>query len=248
MRRAAGLSFLIGILLTASAFAGHPEYLFAQAVAKYQQADYSAAVELNERLLKETGVESAAVYFNLGNSYFKQSKLGPAMLNYLRAQRLAPRDADIKANLVFSRQAVEQYESEKQQKEVSRWVAPFMSLSVGEFKWLTAFVWMLTGLIFLGLLYGGWPMKRVLLFTGASLVACIYVTAAFISYLSDNHGRSVAIKPADARFEPSEQATVYFKVPEGAEIKALHSNGDWLKVQRTDGRTGWVPSAAVGEI
>lgn len=224
------------------------EEYFSQAVAKYQAADYSAAVSLNERVLKEAGVESAAVYFNLGNAYFRSGSLGRAMINYLRAERLSPRDGDIHANLVFARQAVEQFETEKPVSTRSRWFGIFGSLSSVEFKWLTLMALMMAGGVFLWTLYAALPFKRVLLWTGLSIGMSGYILLAFSVNYSEKLGQAVVLTQTEARFEPSLQATVYFKLPEGTEIKILRSKEGWTKIRRPDGREGWVPQNTAGAI
>ncbi len=232
-----GMLFMVFSL---SAWAGQGEELFQQAVGKYQSGDYEAAILLNEQLLNELGQESSAGYFNLGNSYFKSGKLGKAVLNYLRAQELSVRDADIKANLAFARQAVVQVEADSGVSRHTRWVEVFRSLSRGEFKWLAAAAIMLTGGVFLWSLYAGLPLKRVFLLTGISCVAAAYIGVAFIVCFVERIGRAVVLTNTEARFEPSQQATVYFKVSEGAEIKVIRQKDGWVKIQRADGRSGWV--------
>lgn len=234
--------------VTFLAFAGQGDALFAQAVQKYQSGDYSAAVVLNERILKEVGVESAAVYFNLGNSYFKAGALGRAIINYCRAERASPRDGDIRANLAFARQAVDQADSGKPVTSVNRWFGVFSSLSSGEFKWLALCALMLTGMVCLWCLYAGLPSKRVILWTGLATAIAGYILIAFSVHYFDLLGRAVILTRTEARFEPSTQATVYFKLPEGAEIKILRSKDGWIKVQRNDGRSGWVPDNTAGAI
>ena len=49
----------------------------------YVRGDFAQAVELYEQLLTEG--ESAEVYYNLGNSYFKLDNMGKSILNYERA-------------------------------------------------------------------------------------------------------------------------------------------------------------------
>src|SRR5262249_54460599 len=46
---------------------------------------------------------SVAVYFNLGNAWFKSGQLGRAIAAYRQAERLNPRDPDVRANLQFAR-------------------------------------------------------------------------------------------------------------------------------------------------
>lgn len=61
----------------------------------YQANDFAAAIEKYEAILNTEG-ESADVYYNLGNSYYKEKNIAKAVLNYERALLLNPGDADIR--------------------------------------------------------------------------------------------------------------------------------------------------------
>ena len=50
-----------------------------------------------------SGSYSAALLFNLGNSYARDGNAGLAVLNYERARLLAPDDPDLRANLRYVR-------------------------------------------------------------------------------------------------------------------------------------------------
>ncbi len=77
--------------------------LFTVANKQYDNKEYGKALDSYLRLEKNEMI-SAALYYNIGNCYFKQNKLGYAILYYLRAKRLKPADDDINANLAFARQ------------------------------------------------------------------------------------------------------------------------------------------------
>jgi tetratricopeptide (TPR) repeat protein len=79
--------------------------VFARANQLYEEGRYQEAVAKYEEILA-SGMQDGRVYYNLGNAYFKQDKLGPAILNYERAQRLMPRDEDIKVNLAYARSQI----------------------------------------------------------------------------------------------------------------------------------------------
>ena len=68
------------------------------AASHYSEGKYNEAADLYQQII-ETGYESAEVYYNLGNSYYKMSDLPNAILNYERAKLLAPNDEDIAFNL-----------------------------------------------------------------------------------------------------------------------------------------------------
>ena len=97
------LLFIALILSVSPAFSSDADSLFNAANSLYQNQDYEKALNMYLNL-EQKKYESAPLYFNIGNCYFKQGKLGYAILYYLRAQRLSPRDPDISTNLEFARQ------------------------------------------------------------------------------------------------------------------------------------------------
>ena len=105
MRRAGALiaAVLLAALPLAAAAQG-PGDLEAMAAsnALYEDGLYEQAARSYQQLA-DKGYDDPALYYNLGNAYFKQGDLGRAILNYLRAERIAPRDDDVKANLDFAR-------------------------------------------------------------------------------------------------------------------------------------------------
>ena len=68
----------------------------------YVKGEYKAAIEIYESLVANNG-ESADVYYNLGNAYYKSENIAKAVLNYKRALLLNPDDEDIRFNLELAR-------------------------------------------------------------------------------------------------------------------------------------------------
>src|SRR5688500_9963636 len=71
----------------------------------YEQRNFPAAAAAYEDLIR-SGATSPIVYFNLGNAWFKAGQLGRAIAAYRQAQRLAPRDPNVRFNLQFVRKQV----------------------------------------------------------------------------------------------------------------------------------------------
>ncbi|HCP99202.1 MAG TPA: hypothetical protein DIT99_00205, partial [Candidatus Latescibacteria bacterium] len=72
--------------------------LYRQGNLLYEQDRFAEAGRTYERIVQR-GIQNGYVYFNLGNAYFKQQRIGQAILAYERASRLIPRDDDVKTNL-----------------------------------------------------------------------------------------------------------------------------------------------------
>ena len=75
---------------------------FYQANTYYSMEKYNKAIEAYEEALN-SGFESGNLYYNLANSYFKNGRLGEAILNYEKAMRLIPRDSDLKLNYEYAK-------------------------------------------------------------------------------------------------------------------------------------------------
>lgn len=220
------------------------EKFFINAVKAYHEAHYADAVALNEAILAQ-GFSSPAVYYNLGNAAFKSRRIGKAILNYLRARSLAPRDSDIRANLSFARTMVENYAPVR---SVSAFAPLERFFSGNELQWLALTLLALTGIFFLGSLYAGFPQKRVVQGTVLLVLVTGYFSAASFAHTLDQIGASVCVDKAEARFEPNAQATLYFNVPEGTEVRIRREKDGWAKIERSDGKSGWIMSALAEKI
>ena len=220
------------------------EDAFTAAVKAYHQARYDDAVALNEAVLAK-GFVSSAVYYNLGNAWFKTGRTGKSVVNYLRARRLAPRDSDLRANLSFARSMVENYVPRQ---SASLFVPAESFFADVELQWLALGALGLTGIFLLGGLYAGMPRKRIVLGTMLLALMTGYFSGAALGQAMDRLGAAVCVGKAEARFEPNLQGTVYFRVPDGTEVRILREKDGWVKIERPDGKAGWVPGVSVERI
>lgn len=107
---------------------------FDEANGKFEAGDFAGAVEAYEAMLAEEGPR-AAVFYNLGNSYQRLGKFGPAILAYERARLLTPRDPDLRANLALARKAAAAFEETGINPRLH---AVLHFLSRNEWSWLVA--------------------------------------------------------------------------------------------------------------
>lgn len=66
----------------------------------YTAGDYKLATELYRQTIDSVGT-SAALYYNLGNSLYREGKLSQAILAYERSLRLDPANSNTRQNLEF---------------------------------------------------------------------------------------------------------------------------------------------------
>ncbi|MCX8073914.1 MAG: BatD family protein [Candidatus Binatia bacterium] len=227
------------------ASAAVPDAWFHQGNSAYAAQDYAAAIAAYEKVVDQ-GVGSANLFFNLGNAYYKLGNLGKAILNYERAHALAPRDADILANLEFARS-----EARAPACAAPWWERAMFPLAPRVSRaslWQTAsFVYLLAlGLWTVAFLHPTWRKRWQQLAVAATFMALAAATNALWADVARPWSRTgITLMPAVARFAPEPQATEYFRLPAGAAVKIRERRGDWLLAQRCDGRRGWVQAREV---
>lgn len=217
---------------------------FFQGNTAYQQGAYESAVRSYRQVL-DAGLESGPLYFNLGNAYFKNGQLGRAILSYERAERLLPRDPDVRVNLSY---ALEQAKEDAPPQPLwERLLFPFAArATTGQLVILTTVLWFAWwGLVALRLVLpafrvvvgrAAWCVLAALLLAGGSL--------AFRVETVDLRRDAVVVEGGETavRFEPSENGTEHFRVHEGAILEVTDERDTWFQVRRWDGRRGWIPA------
>ena len=87
---------------TAAAEPGKHERAFVRALELFDAAksadDYRASAQELESIVAD-GIHSGAVYYNLGNAWYRAGEYGRAILNYRKAVPYRPRDPYLQANL-----------------------------------------------------------------------------------------------------------------------------------------------------
>ncbi len=226
--------------------ASAPQTVFFKANAHYHDSAYDQAVRDYELLLN-SGIDSGNLYFNLGNAYFKLGDVGRAIANYERAWREIPADPDLAANLTYARSL-----TGAETCEVPLWQRSAFPLrgrmSSTSLLWVVCVLWTLT-FVALGV-HRLAPLQRSFLYSACgfallTLIATLSLGAQLAVDVWPQRAVVVGVGEAAARFEPAEDGTVHFSLPEGTKVEVTEEREGWLQVSRCDGRRGWVPSTAL---
>ena len=195
------------------------------------------------------------LYFNLGNAYLESGDLGRAILNYLRARELSPRDMGIRNNLELARgMTVDRVVAERGPlvESVSyfghRWATPD-ELGTG-----ALLLWVATGIAIGALLvWRVFPLRRVL----RAVTAFATVTTAMLLLIvvsmtyanpHDNTG-VVTATSVESVSGPGPQYPEEFTLYSGAQVRLTDSRHGWLRIELPGGELrGWVPSHTVDVV
>jgi tetratricopeptide (TPR) repeat protein len=231
------LAATVGItMLTGMARAAEPgarERTFVRALEVFDSAkspaDYRESAALLESLLAD-GYRNGAVYYNLGNAYFRAGEYGRAIAAYRKAKPYRPRDAYLEANL---RQALATAPGHLPEPPAPWWSHVLFWtgwLSFPE-KAYSAFAgYVLAAIIASVAVLLRRPQAYWLSAMLVLLAAILSVDAglSFTELTSSRHGvvthETIARKGIGKDYEPA------FDQPlkDGAEFTVLSENGDWI--------------------
>jgi tetratricopeptide (TPR) repeat protein len=203
----------------------------------YEEGKFAEAASAYETLTK-SGQCSAALYFNLGNAFFKSGQIGRAIAAYRQAEQITPRDPDLRANLQFARN-----QTPSPTRLPTRWQRWLGRLTLNEWTLLaaaTVWLWLLL------LAVRQWrpalkPALRVYVLSLAILAgwSCACVAAT----LRETRFTRIAIVitgEAAVRYGPLAESPLAFTVHDGAELQVLDQKDDWLQVTTDPRRVGWL--------
>ncbi len=239
------LSLWALIITVLPARADSSESLFEQANRLYSEKEFKEAAQAYESILKN-GYESANLYFNLGNSYFKLGELPSAILNYERARKLNPNDPDIEFNLNLSySQTIDQLE-QVPELFLRKWYRGAMEkLSSNSWGWisLSSFILFLSFLL-IYLLANRSSVKKIgFILSVVLLISWISSGSLSLSaYKNQEHRLSAIIFSPSAMVKgsPDKKGTDLFLLHEGTKVQVSDSLDNWYQIELSDGNEGWL--------
>ncbi|MFN8277271.1 MAG: tetratricopeptide repeat protein [Chitinophagales bacterium] len=224
---------------------------FAKANAAYKAGQYDEAITLY-RQVRSAGVENAALYYNLGNAYYKNEQTGEAILQYERALKLAPNDEDVLHNLKLANlKTTDRLPAVPQLAIVKGWDRLLHGRSSGSWAWICiGCLWAMMALLSLRLFLssGRGVILSLVLLLAIGTVATGY---ASVSQYHDEENSGEAILMTDNAYvksAPDANGTDLFMIHEGLKMTLLDQVGDWAKVRLADGKVGWVPKSDIERI
>ncbi|ARA93396.1 MAG: tetratricopeptide repeat protein [Bacteroidetes bacterium] len=250
----AGMLMLVLVAMTArpaAAQRAEAARLFEEGNALYRQGDYAGAADAYRAAL-DRGYASGALYYNLGNAYFRQDELGQAIRYYLKARRWLPHDRAVQHNLAIARaRTVDDIAQRPEPFWKPAWQALLRVLGAGGLFALGMGCY-LTAVALAG--YWLWTrrrnewVRRGLVVAGVAAV--LLLAAAFLASLTPQLDRR-AVLVADAAVlheAPAPETATALILHEGLTLSILRTQGPWAEVELPNGATGWIEASALADV
>jgi len=242
------IALLLALPLGAQAAESYPDSLWTAGVEAYSAGQWAEALQ-DWSDVAATGLRSKELYYNLGNAYFKTGETAQAVLNYERALRLDPSDADVRYNLEFARAMTQDRIDEVPEFILKTWIR-----KIGY--WMSSDAWAVLSLVFLALtlalvllfLLGPTAgMRRTGFFAG---IATLLLSLAAFGFArsqkadAERHDEAIVMRPVSSvtSSPSSDAAKSLFILHEGTKVKVLDEVSGYKDIELADGRRGWIAS------
>ncbi len=245
--------FLVFTAWYIPAYGSETTDLVKQANQAYADQDFKKAVALYDSVMA-TGVESAELYYNLGNAWFRLDEIASAVLYYERALQLDPSANRIRHNLNF----VKQFQKDDiEQLPVMFYVRWWHSLtrlfSVRGWAIASIILVMISSVIWMFFIVSRSHGRRRTSFWAATVFSLLFLLVFFISLRNYNHLQqekdAIVFKPVvTGKSSPDEASKDLFVIHEGLKVHIMNKIGNWYEVRLPDGTVGWLPAESMRVI
>ena len=220
---------------------------------EYQKGNYQQAIRDYEEILKNG--ESAEIYFNLGNAYYRTDNITKAVLNYERARLLSPGDDDINFNLQFARSKTIDKITPQSEMFFITWYKSLVNFTSVD-NWAKTGILCIVMALLLVLLYlfGPQLMLRKIGFFGGLAFFVIFLLSNLFAFQQkqalDNRTGAIIISPSvNIKKTPAKNSADQFVLHEGTRVDIIDKGmTDWRCIRVGDGREGWIETKAIEEI
>ena len=220
----------------------------------YAEGRWSDAVSGYEQI-SYLGLESAALYCNTGDAFFKDGNIPMAILYYEKALKLDPSYSDARYNLDLLNQMIQDRIDAVPEFIFKAWLRDICYIMDSD-SWAITFLVLLALTLAMGLMFVLAPTvaaRRTGFFTGiVTLLFALFAISFSIWQKADYESADAAIvmRPVTSvKSSPSSEASMdLFILHEGTKVRVLDPVGSWNNIELADGRQGWIRSSDIAVI
>ena len=221
--------------------------------AEYSKGNYQQAIKDYEELLKAG--ESAEIYYNLGNAYYRTENITRAVLSYERALLLNPADDDIRFNLQMARSKTIDKITPESEMFFFTWYRSLVNLmTIDGWAHLAIASIILTLILALVYLFAGHLTLRKIGFYGGVLFLIIFLLSNLFAFqqkqmLMKRNGAIVTAPSVTIKKTPVANSADQGVIHEGTRVDIIDDTmRDWKEIHLADGREGWIPATQIEKI
>ena len=219
--------------------------LFDEATAAYNSGEYEKAIAFYTDILDD-GEHSAAVYYNLGNSYYKLNKIAESIYFYEKALLLSPNDEEVKTNLSYAQNmTIDAIDTIPETGLSKLYKSVTGKLTFDQWAYLAVALIIIFVLLYILFYYANSSTLKRWSFIGSILALFICIIAIVFAFIqrSDFKDLQPAIifaEESSIKSEPNVSSQQVFVIHAGTKVNVIDQLDDWNRIQLADGKTGWI--------
>ena len=255
--KGAVMTVLMLLAVSFSASAQEKDYadsLWDEANLAYVEGRWADAIS-DYQMISSMGLESASLYCNTGDAFFKDGNVPMAILYYERALKLDPSYDDARYNLDLLNSTIQDRIDPVPEFVLKAWAREICYIMDSN-AWAVCFfvLFALTlAMVLLFLLAPTVGGRRTGFFTGIVLLLLAVFSLCFSVWQKNDYMKAegaIVMRPVTSvKSSPSAEASKdLFILHEGTKVKIIDQVGSWNNIELADGRQGWIPSSDIETI
>ena len=223
--------------------------IFDQSNAFYTDGKYQMAIDGYKDILN-SGFESAELYYNLGNAFYKLNNIPESNFFYEKARSISPTDEDILINLSYAQNLRIDKIEKLPITQTQNFKINILNL-LSERGWsvlLIILAWIACVSFVLYLSVNNSGNKRIF-FTQFIILMIGLIVVFTINYekkkLNNEKFAIIYDKEIEVWSEPNKISELKFLLHEGTKVKQVDTIQDWVNIQLENGTLGWIQSSSI---
>jgi tetratricopeptide (TPR) repeat protein len=219
----------------------------------YTKAEYKKAARCYEKIIS-SGKESWMLYYNLGNCYYEDGRIGLAILNYEKAKKINPTQEDLLNNLSIAENKITDKIKTREisiEKEIKNFF--IYRFSTTGWAWCSIITFGIALTLFFVFYIGRNSITNRISFWSGIITIVIFGVSLLFGYAELNEKSS-----AQSGIIISSETKVYNKpkleassqknlvLHEGTRFKILEIEDEWINIQLINGNEGWILTKDTG--
>ena len=213
----------------------------------YNQSRYGEAVDLYEQLVAGS-MKNGHLHYNLGNAYFRMENLPKAILHYVKAQNLLPRNEDVEANLEYALRQTEDHVGLKDSQDPSGiffWTRDFSLI-----EHLLCLFWV--NLIFWASMAVNLRRKTPAMRSTRNFLLIVLVLVSISTGLRWHQETRqipgvVIPQQVDVHSGWNSTTPVLFQLHQGTVVSISRDKENWYEIELPDAQKGWLLKSSVAK-
>jgi len=224
-----------------------------QANEAYQSNQFENAIALYTKVV-DLQYESATLYYNLGNAYFKSGDNARALLWLERARRLDPNNEDIIHNISFVQQKlIDKMEHLPELFIIKLWnnISSFLTGNQWAIVSIVACSLFALCLLFVLLIRISW-IRSLSIFIAVlalffTIFSIIFAKKESTRYIQHPQGIIMGYV-VNVKSTPNEKGSDLFVIHSGLKVGITDQLNEWVEIRLPNGEKGWILAGQVEEI